>query len=133
VAQQKLCRAILIVVLSVALATPAKASSLDNNARNIVIGIVAVTAAIAVVITVVVLHESKKDRTITGCVRSSGAGMTIADENDNRIYVLSGNTVGITPGDRMKLKGKKAKSKGHDHPLVWVATSVTKDLGVCTF
>ena len=129
--QKSLGRAILIAVISIALAIPAKANSLDNAARNIIIGIVVVTAAIAVTITLVVLHESKKDRTITGCVNSSGAGMTIADENDNRIYVLSGNTVGITPGDRMSLKGKKAKSKGPDHPRVWVATSVTKDFGVC--
>jgi len=124
-------RAVLIVVISLALVAPAKANNLDNTARNIIIGIVAVTAALAVVITVVIMHESKKDRTITGCVRSAGSGMTIADERDQQVYTLSGNTVGITPGERMSLKGKKAKSKDANHPRVWVATSVTKDLGVC--
>jgi hypothetical protein len=123
-------RAVLVVVLSLALATPAKANNLDNTGRNIVIGIVVVTAAVAVVITVVILHESKKDRTITGCVKSEGNGMTIADERDQQVYSLTGNTVGITPGDRMSLKGKKAKSKG-DQPRVWVATSTIKDFGVC--
>jgi hypothetical protein len=128
--QKSIWRAVLIVALSLALATPAKADNLDNAARNIVIGIVAVTAAIAVVITVVIMHESKKDRTITGCVKSEGNGMTIADERDQQVYALTGNTVGITPGDRMSLKGKKAKSKG-DQPRVWVATSMIKDFGVC--
>jgi hypothetical protein len=104
---------------------------LDNTARNIVIGIVAVTAAVAVVITVVIMHESKKDRTITGCVSSGGIGMTIADERDKQVYALSGNTAAITPGDRMSLKGKKAKSKGTNHTLVWVTTNVNKDFGVC--
>jgi hypothetical protein len=131
VIQKNLGRAVLIVVICVTLAAPAEADNLDNAARNIIIGIVVVTAAVAVAITVLILHESKKDRTITGCIVSSGTGMTIASENDNKIYVLSGDTVGIMPGDRMKLKGKKAKSKGHDQPLVWVATSMTKDLGVC--
>src|ERR1019366_4238242 len=128
--QKSIWRAVLIVALSLVLATPAKADNLDNAARNIVIGIVAVTAAIAVVITVVIMHESKKDRTITGCVKSEGNGMTITDERDQQIYALTGNTVGITPGNRMSLKGKKAKSKG-DHQRVWVATSMTKDFGVC--
>jgi len=51
--QKSIWRAVLIVALSLALTTPAKANNLDNAARNIVIGIVAVTAAIAVVITMV--------------------------------------------------------------------------------
>jgi hypothetical protein len=131
VIQKSLWRGVLIVVISVALATPARATSLDTTARNIVIGIVAVTAAVAVVITLVILHESRKDRTITGCVSSEGSGMTIADEKDQQVYALSGNTVGITPGERMSLKGKKAKSKGAKHTLVWVATNVNKDFGVC--
>jgi uncharacterized membrane protein YoaK (UPF0700 family) len=131
VIQKSLWRAVLIVVLCAALATPARANSLQSNAQNIVIGIVAVAAAIAVVITVVVLHESRKGRTITGCVSSVGSGMTIADEKDKQVYALSGNTAGITSGERMSVKGKKAKSKGTDHPLVWVATNVDKDLGVC--
>ena len=57
--------------------------------------------------------------------------MTIAEEKGKQVYALSGNTVGITPGERMSLKGKKAKSKATNQTLVWVATSVTKDFGVC--
>jgi hypothetical protein len=92
---------------------------------------VAVTAAVAVVITVVIMHESRKDRTITGCVKSPENGTTnITDEKDGQVYTLSGDTAGIKPGDRMKLKGKKAKPKG-ERSRVWVATSVTKDFGVC--
>jgi hypothetical protein len=129
--QKSFWHAVLIVVLCVALATPAKANSFDTTGRNIVIGIVTVTAALAVVITIVVLHESRKDRTITGCVNAAGSGMTITDEKDQQVYALSGNTVGIAPGERMKLKGKKVKSKGPDKKAVLVATSVTKDFGVC--
>jgi hypothetical protein len=92
---------------------------------------VVVTAAVAVAITVVVMHESKRDRTITGCIRSFGTGMTIADENDRQVYELTGNTVGVTPGERMRLKGKKAESKTSDHTHVWVATKVTNDYGAC--
>jgi len=128
--QKSIWRAVLVIALSLAVATPATANNLDNAGRNIVIGIVAVTAAVAVVLTVVIMHESKKDKTITGCVKSGPSGMTIADEKDQQIYALTGNTVGITPGDRMSLMGKRAKPKG-DQPRVWVATSLTRDFGVC--
>jgi|ERR1700733_3488201 hypothetical protein len=128
--QKSLFRAVLIVVICVALATPAKANNLDNAARNIVIGIVAVTAAIAVVATVLVIHYSKK-RTITGCVKPAENGMTITDEKNQRIYALSGNTVGVLPGERMELRGQKLKPTGPDKTPIWDARSVIKDFGVC--
>jgi hypothetical protein len=129
--QKYIWRAVLVVALSLAFSAPAKADNLDNAGRNIVIGIVAVTAAVAVVVTVVIMHESRKDRTITGCVKSRENGTTnITDEKDGQVYTLSGDTAGIKPGDRMKLKGKKAKPKG-EQSRVWVATGVTHDFGVC--
>jgi hypothetical protein len=128
---KSIARASLIIVLCAALATPARADKLQSDAHNIEVGIVVVVAAIVVVTIVLVRHEAKKDSTITGCVSSAGSGLTIADENDRQIYELAGNTVGITPGDRMKLKGKKVKSKGPDHTHVLVATRVSKDFGVC--
>jgi hypothetical protein len=128
---KSIARASLIIVLCAALATPARADKLQSDAHNIEVGIVVVVAAIVVVTIVLVRHEAKKDSTITGCVSSAGSGLTIADENDRQIYELAGNTVGITPGDRMKLKSKKVKSKGPDHTHVLVATRVSKDFGVC--
>lgn len=128
--QKSLWRAVLIVVISVALATPAKADNLSNAGRNIVIGIVAVTAAIAVVATVVIIHYSKK-QTITGCVKPTENGMTITDEKDQRIYTLSGNTGGVMPGERMQLRGQKLKSMGPDKTPIWDARAVIKDFGVC--
>jgi hypothetical protein len=127
-AAKYLSRGVVIVVLGMALAVPAKA---DLPSKNEDIGILVGIIATAVVITVVVMLEVSKDRTITGCVRPGEKGMTITGEKDNQVYVLSGNTVGITAGDRMKLKGKKAKSKGRDQRLVWVSKNVAKDYGVC--
>jgi len=127
--EKSLRRGALIVVLCVALATPAKAGTLQNNARNIIIGVVAAAAGV-VVIAVLVIHYSKK-QTITGCVNSAGSGMTITDEKDRQIYALSGDTAGIRQGDRMKLRGKKIKSKGADKTLVWEASPVSKDFGAC--
>jgi hypothetical protein len=128
--QSHLWRGFLVVVLTLVLAVPSRADKLETIGHNIEIGIVAVTAAIAVVVTVVIIHYSKK-RTITGCVNSGGNQMTITDEKDRQTYRLSGNMVGVTAGDRIKLKGKKVKQKAPGNTLVWEAQQVSQDFGVC--
>jgi negative regulator of sigma E activity len=95
-----------------------------------IVGAVAAAAAVVVVAVFLTVHYSKK-RTITGCVNSGPNGTTVTDEKDNQIYALSSNTAGIKPGDRMKLHGKRVKSKGPDKKLVWETKSVAKDYGVC--
>ena len=125
---------VLIVALGVALAKPAEAQFINGqigpSAGPIVAGIVG-TAAAVVVVTVLVIHYSKK-RAITGCVVSGQSGMTLVDEKDNQTYMLSGDTTGIKPGDRMKLKGKKVKPKAPDKTLGWEARQVSKNYGACS-
>jgi hypothetical protein len=131
--QRSLWRGVLIVVLCGALATPARAQSGGGRigpSNGTIVGAIVGIAAALVVVAVVAIHYSKK-RQITGCVNSAGSGMTVTDEKDRQVYTLSGNTAGIKPGDRMKLQGKKVKSKGADKTLIWEATRVSKDLGVC--
>jgi hypothetical protein len=130
VTQKFFWRGVLIVALCVALAMPTRADALSNDARNIVIGIVAVSAAL-VVITVVIVHESRKKRTVTGCVTSGENGMSVTDEKDKRIYALSGNTADIKTGDRVTLQGKKANPKDAKAPLAWEVNKETKDFGAC--
>jgi hypothetical protein len=128
--RKPLWRGVLIVVLSLALAAPARANtSIKTAATEIVIGIVAATAA-ATVLVIVLIHKSKKTA-ITGCINSGENGMIITDEKDRQIYALAGNTTGIKSGTRMKLQGKRVKSKGTDKRLIWEATAVAKDFGVC--
>jgi len=124
-----LWRGIAIVALSVVLVTPARADKLQTEGEEIVIGIVAVAAAL-VVATVLIIHYSKK-RTITGCVSSGENAMTLTDEKDKQTYALSGNTAGIKPGDRMRLQGKKVKPKDPDKTPVWEIREVKRDFGLC--
>jgi hypothetical protein len=130
VTQKFFWRGVLIVALCVALAIPTRADTLSNDARNGIIGIVAVSAAL-VVITVVIVHESRKKRTVTGCVTSGANGMSVTDEKDKRIYALSGNTSDIKPGDRVTLHGKKVNPKDANAPLAWEVNKETKDFGAC--
>jgi len=120
---------ILIVVLSMSLAIPARANTPETVL--IVVAATTIAAAIAIVVTVASVHHRRKKIVITGCVISGERGMTVTDEDDRKLYALSGNTTGIKPGDRMTLQGKKVKPKGPDKTLVWEAKEVIKDFGVC--
>jgi hypothetical protein len=118
-------KVVLIAVLCVALARPARAETLDAARDQIVIGIVAVGAGIGVLVTLLVLHAKHQKRTITGCV---GNGMSVMDEKDKRTYALAGDTAGVKPGNRMALEGKpKETSK----TLVLEVHKITADLGAC--
>jgi hypothetical protein len=128
--QKFLWRGVLVFALCVALAIPTQADQLSDDARNAVIGIVAVSVALVVII-VVVVHESKKKRTVTGCVTSGANGMNVTDERDKRIYALSGNTADIKPGDRFTLHGKNVNPKGASAPLAWEVNKEVKDFGAC--
>jgi hypothetical protein len=123
--QKFLWRGVLIAILSVALATPARANKLETAAEKVAIGIVVVGALVA---TILFLHHKSKKRTITGCVTSGANGMRLTDDKDKRTYALSGETSGVKPGDRMTLEGKR---KGAGNTLVFEAQGVTRDFGPC--
>jgi hypothetical protein len=125
---RKVCSAILIIVLGMALATPARANSLDDEIRNVIIGIVAGTAAIAVLVTVLVIRHNSPKSTITGCVQSGTNGMSLTDEKNGLNYTLSGSTIGVKPGDRVTLKGKR---KDMGTTVGFEARRIEKDFGAC--
>ena len=122
---------ILIIALTFVLCIPVKAQNSGKIVSNgtiagVIVGVVAGVAVIAIV----AIHYSKK-RAITGCINSGANGITVTDEKDKQSYSLSGDTRNIKPGDRMRLQGKRAKSKGSDNTLVWETRKVIKDFGVC--
>ena len=92
--------------------------------------IVGVVAALAVV-TYVVIHESSKKRTITGCVSLGENSMSLTDEKDKRSYALTGSTADVKPGDRVTLQGKRIKPKDARNPFLWETKAISKDFGVC--
>ena len=122
-------RGILIVVLTVALARPARASEAETVL--IVVAVATAVAAIATVAIVSIVQHRHKKIVITGCVSSGENGMTLTDEEDRRSYSLSGETAGVKPGDRMKLQGKRLKRKRSNKTQVWETAKIVEDFGVC--
>jgi hypothetical protein len=122
---------VLIITLGLVFCMPAKAQNSGKIVSNgTIAGVIVGVAAGVAVIAIVAIHYSKK-RSITGCVKSGGSGLTFTDEKDKQVYALSGETTGIKPGDRMKLQGKKVKSRDPNNPLEWETKKVAKDFGVC--
>ena len=129
--QKCLWRGVLIVLLSLALVSPANATG-PRGWSYAEVGAVLVAVGVAVVVVaVVVIHDVSKKRAITGCVVSGENGLTITDEKDKRIYALSGNTTGIKPGDRLALRGKRIRSQASDKTRVWEIKGVARDFGAC--
>jgi hypothetical protein len=124
-----LCRAIVVLALVTALAVPSRAETLATAEKQVIAGIVVVSAAIGVLVTLLVLHYKHKNASITGCVVSATNGITLTDEKDMRTYVLSGDTTAVKPGERMTVAGKRQK-KTSETP-VFEAQKVRKDFGAC--
>jgi hypothetical protein len=95
-----------------------------------IIGIIVGVVAAITVVAIVVVHESRKTRTITGCVSSGPNGMILTNEKDKHSYALSGNTAGVKPGERITVQGKKINPSA-GKPLTWDTKAITSDLGVC--
>lgn len=101
-----------------------------SGGRPIIAAVVAVAAPM-VVVTVAVIHESFKKRTITDCVNSGENGMSVRDEKDKRTHILSGGVTVLNSGNRFALHGKKAKPKGVNKFVAWEVSKETKDFGAC--
>lgn len=113
-------KALLIAVLCASLSEPARAETFDTLGKQIYAGIGVVSAAVVVGVVLIVLHEKHKVRTVTGCI----AAGSLTDDKDKRVYTVSGDPVGLKPGERMTLEGKRRGK-------VFEARSVIKDLGAC--
>ena len=124
---------VLIFALGVTLSTSAEAQTGGGKivSNGTIAGVIVGVLAAVVVVAYVVIHESSKKRSITGCVIPGASGMSVTDEKDKRSYALSGNTGDIKPGDRVTLQGKKIKPKDAGKPVVWETKTISKDFGSC--
>ena len=124
-----LCRVVFVAILSVVLVAPARPETLETAGKQITAGIVVVSAAVAVLVILLVVHYKHKRTSVTGCVRPGTSGLSLTDERDQRTYALSGDTAAIKPGERVMLEGKGRKDK--DATFVFESRKVSKDFGAC--
>jgi hypothetical protein len=128
--QRTFWRGVVVVILCVALATPAGAQvGIGRNPvpTGAIVGAVAGIAAVVVIVAVVLTHKKK----ITGCANANDKGMSVTDETDKQTYALSGNTTDIKAGERVRLQVKKMKSTQKGGAPTWQVEKLIKDYGSC--
>jgi hypothetical protein len=95
--------------------------------------IVGVFAAVGAVVvgTVVLVHVHDVHTTIKGCVYAGPDGLSVVNEQNQKMYMLSGVTANAKVGDRIKARGKReAKAKGGPDD-VFEISKMSKDYGAC--
>ena len=116
-----------VLFLSTALVAKADLPYSSNNAKNagVIIGVVAVTAGVGFL----VYYSAHHGHSLRGCASSGPDGLQLANEGDGRTYELTGESAAVTPGDRVRVSGKK--SKGDTNHRQFVVTKLSKDYGAC--
>ena len=120
----------LIIVLTAAMAAAAFAQ-VPSNIGNIGPSGVQIAGAIAGVaaVTGVVLYFTLRKPSITGCIESVDGATRLTNEKDKRTYALASDHLDLKVGDRVQLKGKKAKGKNGN--LTFDVKKVSQDYGPC--
>ncbi len=103
----KLLRRLFAVVLCCVLLSsprPAHADSLHTIAVEVIVGVVAVSAAITVGIVLAIKHHPS----VKGCAANGPDGLQLTN-SEGQTYLLIGDVGGLKAGDRIRVSGKKQK------------------------
>ena len=128
--KRKLLRRALVGMVCLGLAVdvvPSRADTLKTDADLIIVGGVAVVAAVGVGVFFAFHHGSS----IKGCAVNGPDGLEIRTQNGASVYQLSGATSEVRAGDLVRVRGKKKSAKDGDVPM-FVVKGLAKDYGVCT-
>jgi hypothetical protein len=87
---------------------PAPGGNIGASNGEIAGVLVGAGAAVAVIV-IVIYHETHKHHKITGCVSSGADRLSVVNEKDNKVYILSGESGSLRAGERVTLKGRKLK------------------------
>lgn len=66
---------------------------------------------------------------VTGCVQPADDGMRLVDQKNNKSYLIAADSIPLTAGERVTLKGKKSTEGGN---TTFQAKKLVKNLGSCT-
>ena len=95
-----------------------------GNVVGVVVGFAAVGAAIGVD----VYFAGRHNHSLTGCAGTGPDGLQLVSEGDKQSYSLVGDLAGVTPGDRVRVSGKRKKQGTSQTFLV---EKVSRDFGAC--
>lgn len=120
----------LVTVLLVVFAHSASAQGLGDlkgigPSTAEVVGAAVGVAAVTGIVLYLVLHKPS----ITGCVQSANGMSSLIDKQDNLNYTLVDENSVLQAGHRLKLSGRKKKSKDGSH--IFRVKKMKQDYGPC--
>ena len=120
--------AILLLLAALLVTTTRQAEASIPTGTQIVLIFVAV-GAIGAGIGVGVYYAVRQPPSITGCVVSGRDGLTLQNEADQKIFLLTGDAASLPPGHRIRVKGKKKKTA--TGPTLFFVEKLRNDFGAC--
>ena len=102
---------------------PARADTLHTDAVEVIVGIVAVTAAVTVGVVLAVKHHPS----LKGCAGTGPEGLQLTGD-DGQTYVLTGDLEGLKAGDKIRVSGQKQKGASPTHRFI---VEKSKVYGAC--
>jgi hypothetical protein len=126
-----LLRTSTVLALCLVVTVPAfpQGSGQIGPSKGEIAGIIVGVAAAITVVGFVVYHETHKHATVTGCVTAEAAGLSLKNEKDAKVYVLSGDSAALKAGEHVTLKGKKKNDSSEKR--IFEVEKLTKDYGAC--
>ena len=93
-------------------------------------GIFAVLIGVGVGVGVGVYYLVRAPRKITGCVVNDGGSLQLSDDKSKSLYLLEGESKGVTPGLRVRVSGKPGKDS--KKRKTFFVNKVSGSFGACT-
>lgn len=124
------CVVILLVCLTLFVsAEPADAQI--GPSKGQVAGIFAIIIGVGAAIGIGTYYLIRRPHSITGCVAAGADGLQLRDEGDQQIYLLVGDVADVKSGERVRVKGRKKKSKIPVKQRSFLVEKFSKDFGAC--
>jgi hypothetical protein len=121
---------ILLSALLTATTATARAQVGYKLTKGTEVGVAAVIAGVGVGIGLGVYFAVRHNHSLTGCAVSGANGLQLQSQGDQQIYALVGDTAGITPGERIRVSGKR-ENKSDGVPRQFLVEKLAKDYGFC--
>jgi hypothetical protein len=105
--------AVVLCCLLLSSPRPAHADSLHTIAVEVIVSIVAVSAAITVGIVLAIKHHPS----LKGCAANGPDGLQLTN-SEGQTYLLIGDVAGLKPGDRIRVSGQKQKNSAAERKFI---------------
>ncbi len=120
---------IVFTLLTVFLFTTTRQAEASIPTGTEIVLIFVAVGVVGAAIGVGVYYAVRQAPSVTGCIVSGRAGLTLENETDHKVFLLTGDTNALKAGERVRVKGKKKKTASG--PTLFLVDKLRNDYGAC--